>query len=162
MDNSMIRPIAEADLSDCLDILKASYEASAITFGMTEDNCPYRGRTRLPLSELQKEFGNCQMYGYYNNDCLVGFLSLADFHDGSMGINDLAILPEYQCNGFGSEMIRFAKEEARRHGCSILRLGMIDENARLKKWYESHGFHTTRLEKYEKVTYHGGKMAQAL
>jgi len=79
-----------------------------------------------------------------------------------MGINDIAILPEYQDKGFGSELIQFAKEMARRHGCEKLKLGMVDDNVRLKKWYEKHGFHTARLVKYEAVTYTVGRMELSL
>ena len=155
----MIKPITKSDLSNCLDILKTGYEDGAIRFGQTEENCPYRGRTRLPLSELEKQFlEGCQMYGYYYDDKLVGFLSLEFFHDDSMGINDLAILPEYQNNGFGSELIQFSKETAYQHKCVKIRLGMIDDNAKLKKWYEKHGFSTVRLVKYDMVTYMVGKM----
>ena len=75
-----------------------------------------------------------------------------------MGINDLAILPEYQNRGFGSELIQFSKETACQHKCIKIRLGMIDDNIKLKKWYEKHGFRTVQLVKYDKVTYMVGKM----
>ena len=154
----MIKPITKSDLSDCLNILKMSYEDGAIRFSQTEENCPYRGRTRLPLSELEREISEgCQMYGYIHNNELVGFLSLI-FADDVMGINDIAILPEYQNNGFGNALMRFSKEEAVKRKCKEIRLGMIDDNIQLKKWYEKHGFKTVSLVKYDLVTYNVGKM----
>jgi len=82
----MIKAIIKSDLSGCLNILKTSYEDGAIRFGQTEENCPYRGRTRLPLTELEKELlEDCKMYGYFYNDKLIGFLSLVFFDDDSMG-----------------------------------------------------------------------------
>ena len=78
----MIKPITKSELKECLHVLKESYEAGALRFGQTEENCPYRGRTRLPLSVLEKEFlEGCQMYGYYKNDKQVGFLSLSFVED---------------------------------------------------------------------------------
>ena len=154
----MIKLIKKSELSDCLDIMKMAYEAGAIRFDKTEYNCPYRGRTRLPLSELEKELHEgCQMYGYFYNDKQVGFLSLK-FSDDTMGINDIAILPECQNNGIGNTLMQFAKEEAEKNNCKIIRLGMIDDNTQLKKWYEKHGFKTVRLIKYETVSYTVGKM----
>ena len=155
----MIKPITKSNLIDCLNILKISYEEGAVKFGQTEENCPYRGRTRLPLNELEKEFlEGCMMYGYYSNDELAGFLSLTFLKDDAMGINDIAILPKYQSKGFGSALMQFAKEEAKRHNCKKIRLGMIDDNLKLKTWYEKHGFTTVKLVKYDKVTYTVGKM----
>ena len=46
----MIRPIEKLELSEYLYVLKTAYEASAIKFGQSKESCPYRGRTRLPLS----------------------------------------------------------------------------------------------------------------
>lgn len=160
----MIKPITEINLIDCLNIMKMSYEEGALKFGQTEENCPYRGRTRLPLDELRREFlEGCLMYGYFYEDMIVGFLSLTVFNDSStMGINDIAILPEYQSKGFGSELIQFSKEEAKRLNCEKLRLGMIADNLQLKKWYEKHGFKTVRLVKYDTVTFTVGKMELVL
>ena len=158
----MIKPIIEWDLGDCLHVLKMGFEDGAIRFGQTEENCPYRGRTRLPLSELRKEFlEGCHMYGYIHDDKLVGFLSLI-FDGERMGINDIVILPEYQNKGFGAELMKFAKNEARKRKCGKIRLGMIDDNTQLKNWYERHGFKTISLTKYETVSYMVGKMEAVL
>ena len=154
----MIRPIEKPELSECLYVLKMAYEDGAVRFGQTEENCPYRGRTRLPLSVFEKEFlDGFKMYGYLHNDKLVGFLSLS-FANDTMRINDIAILPEHQNSGFGSALMQFAKEEAARYRCEKIRLGMIDDNIELKNWYERHGFKTVELIKYETVSYMVGKM----
>ena len=97
------------------------------------------------------------MYGYYKKDKLVGFLSLS-FVEDIMKINDLAILPEHQSCGFGSELMLHAKEEAERQKYKKISLGMIDDNLQLKKWYEKHGFKTKKLVKYDTVTYFVGEM----
>ena len=97
------------------------------------------------------------MYGYFENGKRVGFLSLA-LSDDTMKINDIAILPEYQKNGFGSELLQFSKEEAKKRGCEKIRLGMVDDNIELKRWYEKHGFKTVELIHYATVTYTAGKM----
>ena len=158
----MIKPITKPELSECLYILTTAFEAGAVRFGQTEENCPYRGRTRLPLSVFEKEFlDGFKMYGYLYNDKLIGFLSLS-FSDGTMAINDIAILPEHQNSGFGSALMQFAKEEAAKHKCAKIRLGMIDDNTELKNWYEKHGFKTVKLIKYEMVSYMVGKMELVL
>jgi len=154
----MIKSIIRSELRECLDVLKAGYEDIAIKFGMTEDNCPYRGRTRLPFVEFEKEFlTGYQMYGYFFQEKLVGFLSLV-FKENRMDIHDLAILPEYQNNGFGSDLMRFAKEKAAERKCERIMLGMIDDNKRLKDWYEKHGFITIDQKRFDTVTYTVGKM----
>ncbi len=154
----MIINITKELLQTCLNVLTLSYEAGAIAFGQTEQNCPYRGRTRLPLEKLEEEFNNeCLMYAYLINDEMVGFLSLSIFGD-TLGINDIAILPTFQNKGFGSELLFFAKNKAKELNCVKIRLGMINDNLQLKKWYERYGFNTVRLRKYEAVSYTVGTM----
>ncbi len=61
----MIEPIQKEQMPECLAVLKQGYEKTAVEFGMTEENCPYRGRTRLPYPAFEKEFdGGCLMFGY--------------------------------------------------------------------------------------------------
>ena len=148
----MIRPIQKEQLPICLDILKKSYEKTAVTFGMTEENCPYRGRTRLPLQVLQEEFENGQMYGYLLEDQIIGFLSLQQKDDG-LYIQDIAVLPEYQNNGYGSKLFAFAKEAAQNAGCEKISLGMVYDNLPLRDWYQRLGFKPVQLLHFEKVTY---------
>ena len=105
----MIERIKKEQLPACIDILKMSYENTAVTFRMTEENCPYRGRTRLPLQVLEKEFDDgFIMYGYMYSDQLVGFLSMK-LNGKELVIQDIAILPDYQNRGLGTELLLLAK-----------------------------------------------------
>lgn len=158
----MIEPVRREHLSTCLDVIKRSYEDTAVTFGMTEENCPYRGRTRLPLSVFEKEFSDgCMMYGYTKGGEMIGFLSM-QLKEDTLYIQDIAILPAYQHNGYGGELLRFAKETAKSAGCPKLSLGMVHDNIPLREWYQSHGFHTVKLLHFEKVSYAVGIMETEL
>ena len=154
----MIIDVKKELLPICLNILKASYEDSAISYGMTEENCPYRGRTRLPLEKLEEEFSNdSTMYAYLLNDEIVGFLSLSVVSN-ELKINDIAIIPDFQNKGFGNELLSFSKDKARELNCTKITLGMVNDNLQLKKWYERYGFKTIRLKKFDAVSYTIGIM----
>ena len=157
----MIRAVTREELPVCLNVLRESYEASAVTFGMTEENCPYRGRTSLPLSVLEQEFEVCRMYAYVLEEKIVGVLSLQQ--EGTMlHLNDIALLPEEQGKGFGTKLIGFAIAQVKELDCTGIRLGMVHDNLRLRKWYESFGFETVKLNKYDKVTYTVGTMEKTI
>lgn len=159
---NMIELIRKEQLPICLDILKKSYENTAETFGMTEENCPYRGRTRLPLYIFEKEFDDGYlMYGYIHDNQVVGFLSVL-LRDGELCIQDIAILPDHQNNGYGSELFLFAKEIAINSKCKRISLGMVYDNIQLRKWYQNRGFHTINLVNFEKVRYTVGIMELSL
>ena len=154
----MIELVKREQLSECLEILKLSYENTAVTFGMTEENCPYRGRTRLPLDMFEKEFDDGHvMYGYMCSNQIVGFLSIKVVAE-ELIVQDIAVLPAYQSKGYGSELLIFAIETARRLNCKTISLGMVHDNVPLKRFYQKHGFKTVRLINFEKVSYAVGIM----
>lgn len=154
----MIEPINKELLHNYLEILKLGYEDTATRFGMTEENCPYRGRTRLPYHVFEDEYNNgCLMYAYIQDGEAIGFLSLFK-EKQTMHINDIVILPEYQNKGFGSTLMQFAKEQAKARNCDRIVLGMVHDNIPLRNWYEKMGFNTIKLKKYDKVNYLVGTM----
>ena len=158
----MIKPIRREQLSICLEILKRSYEKTATTFGMTEENCPYRGRTRLPLDVFEKEFDDGYfMYGYTLNNQIVGFLSMRQ-KENELDIQDIAVLPEYQSRGYGNELFQFAKDFAIKSNCRKISLGMVHDNIPLRKWYQNRGFKVVELINFEKVSYTVGIMELSL
>lgn len=149
----VILPASREQLPACLDILRRGYEDTAVRFGMTEQNCPYRGRTRLPLSELERAFDE----GFLMRLCLragkaVGFLSMRP-DSGALRIEDVAVLPEAQGQGCGTLLMRCAVETARALGCDRITLGMVHDNLRLRRWYESLGFRVVATRRFPQVTY---------
>lgn len=155
----MIKPITKSDLKDCLKIFHQGYETVAIKFGLTEENCPDRGRACLPLQKLQADFENgALMFGYFCNEKLVGFLGIR-MHDNCIcKLNDIIILPEYRHNGYGKELLTFCKETAKALGAHKVLLGMIDDNKRLRQWYENNGFVNVGYKNYEGAPYTVGIM----
>ena len=76
----MIKQIGKNDLQKCLEIFHIGYETVAVEFGLTDENCPDRGRASLPFEKLVDAFENGTiMFGYYCNNKLVGFLDIKLF-----------------------------------------------------------------------------------
>lgn len=97
----MIKPIKEEELFESLEIFHRGYETVAAEFGLTEENCPDRGRASLPYHKLLSEFeSGTLMYGYFDGDKLTGFLGMKILED-SCKLEDIIILPEYRKLGYG-------------------------------------------------------------
>lgn len=159
----MIKAVAKSDLPDCLEVFHRGYETVATEFGLTEENCPDRGRANLPMEKLIAEFENgVMMYGYFHKGKMVGFLGMKMPDCGVCKLNDVIILPEYRQKGYGTELLNFCKSTAAGLGALKIRLGMIDDNERLKKWYEAHGFVNTGTKRYPGASFTVGYMECAL
>lgn len=83
---------------------------------------------------------------------IVGYYSLAMPKNGVCEINNLAVLPNFRHLGIGELMVRDALERMRQAGCKAAFVDIVDENLRLRSWYERLGFRyekTVRLDGYE-------------
>jgi len=69
-----------------------------------------------------------------------------------MVIHTLSMPPEMSGKGYGSRMVRFAMEEARRMGCIVIRLDTYVGNLPAQNLYKKHGF---RIAGRKLVSHHG-------
>ena len=159
----MIKPIVKSDLLSCLEVFHRGYETVAIEFGLTEENCPDRGRASIQFDKLAYEFENgALMFGYFLENKTIGFLSLKFDENAICKLNDIIILPEHRHKGYGKELLEFCKNKALERGANKIIIGMIDENNKLKNWYIMNGFINVGYKKYDKAPFTVGFMECAL
>lgn len=158
----MIREIADKELPVCLDVIHQSFSTVAHEFGLTCDNCPTNGAF-MPLSRLEDDYrkGN-QLFGMYEDDALVGCLALVNKSINVFELEKLAVLPVCRHKGYGSQLVEFARCEARRRGAKMLTVGIIEENRLLKEWYMKKGFVHTGTAKFPHLPFTVGFMEMAL
>lgn len=158
----MIKEIVNSDLTACLEIFHRGYETVAIQFGLTEENCPDRGRARLPFDKLVADFkAGTLMYGYFIEDEIIGFIGMK-FDNDTCKLNDIIILPEYRGKGYGKELLDFCIDKAIDLNVDKVVLGMIDDNLKLKNWYLNNGFINVGFKKFEKAQFTVGYMERLL
>ena len=158
----MIRSITKPELPACLRVFHLGYETVAAEFGLTEENCPDRGRASLPLEKLTAAFdAGTDMYGYFAGDEIVGYLGMrieSGFFKKICKLDDIVVLPEYRGNGYGKTLLDFCKAKAREAGADKIKLGMINDNKQLRQWYEDNGFVNAGYKKYEGAPFTVGHM----
>ncbi len=156
-----ILEVTESALPECLYVIHTGYEPVAVLFGLTNENCPHRGRADLPLEVLEEEFASgIKMYGYRKENTMVGFLSL-NIEKTKLKINDVVVLPEFWNRGVGTALLEYAKDMAAEQDIPRVSLGMIDDNRKLKKWYERNGFVTVSYKQYPGAPFLAGYMEWA-
>jgi ribosomal protein S18 acetylase RimI-like enzyme len=95
----------------------------------------------MSVERLQTHFEwNWFMYGLYDTERLVGYVSISKEADGAFEIHNLAVLPEYRHKGYGKQLLDFCKAKIKELGGSKINIGIIEENKVLKNWYAANGF----------------------
>ena len=160
----MIREIKPGDIAQCVDVIRKSFRTAADEFGLTEENAPRFTAFATDEKRLSWHLNGERrpMYGYFENDRLIGYYSLL-LQDGQQcELNNLCVLPEYRHRKIGAELLEDACRNARRLNCRTVNIGIVEENTVLRKWYEKHGFVHTGTKKFDFFPFTCGYMKKDL
>jgi ribosomal protein S18 acetylase RimI-like enzyme len=154
----MIVRVEKSDLGKCLDVIRASFATVAEDFGFTEENCPGHS-SFMKLDRLERDFGfGNPMYAYAADGQFVGFVSVRPMEE-SCEMKLLSVLPGYRHSGIGRALVEHAKQVTlEEYGKQKMTIGIIEEGAVLKAWYEGLGFLHTGTQKFEHLPFTVGFM----
>lgn len=160
----VLRNITKQDIPACVQLIRASFQTVADTFGFTVENAPrftaFATTSERLLWQLCEE--RRPMYAYYEGDQPVGYYSLALLEDGTCELNNLCVHPKYRHKGIGEALVADAFCKAREFGCTRMNIGIVEENQVLRKWYEDLGFLHTGAKKFDFFPFTCGYMVKNL
>ncbi len=147
----MIKEINACDIPECVELIKSSFMTVADEFGFTAENAPRftAFATTTERLEWQLHNENRLMFAYYDDNSIIGYYSLLVQNNAECELNNLCVLPSQRHNRIGEKLLLHASEQAKQLGCSKMNIGIVEENTRLRKWYEEHGFTHTGTQKFD-------------
>ena len=157
-----IHQIKTDELSTALHIICNSFATVAEEFHLTKENCP--GHTAfITFEKLQMKYNSGdRMYLYYLDSVPVGFFSLKQIDSETWGLDHLAVLPEYRHRGIGEELLEFAEKTVREQNGKLLKIGIMEENVKLKRWYLCNGFLSTGTKRFAHLPFSVGFMEKRI
>ena len=153
-----IKQISFTDLQDCVKVINKSFATVASKFNLSEKNCP-RHPSFMKIETLQKRFTDgYQMYGLYEQEKLVGYVSLSIDEDNAAELHNLAVLSEYRHKGYGKRLLDHCEMKAKEMGCNKIKIDIIEENKILKDWHLKNGFIHLFTKKFDHLPFTVGFM----
>ncbi|MBR5124757.1 MAG: GNAT family N-acetyltransferase [Clostridia bacterium] len=147
----MIQPVNQNHIKECVNVIKESFLTVANEFGFTEKNAPRFtafATTEQRLSwQLNNE--NRPMYAFVVDGNIVGYYSLALQENQECELNNLCVVPRFRHQGIGEKLLFHSFDMAKSMGCSKMKIGIVEENQILRKWYESFGFRHIETKKFD-------------
>lgn len=160
----MIHKISKNEIQDCVEVICKSFMTVANEFGFTIENAPrftaFATTEECLLYHLEQE--QRPMFAYYENGKMAGYYSLLKQNEKEFELNNLCVLEEYRHKKIGEQLLEHAVSEARKMGCLQMNIGIVEENVKLRKWYEKHGAEHIRTEKYDFFPFTCGYMKKLL
>ena len=147
----MIRKAERADLANCADVIRNSFQTVADEFGLTEENAPRFTAFATTEERLIRHMDveHRHMYLDEEDGKVCGYYSLLFRGNGECELGNLSVLPEYRHRGIGGRLLKHSVEKARVLGCRVMNLSIVEENTVLRKWYENHGAVHTGTERFD-------------
>ena len=160
----MIREINRNDIPECVEIIKKSFKTVADEFGFTVENAPRFTAFATTEDRLNWQIDNEHrlMFVYEQDGVLCGYYSLLMQDNNECELNNLAVLPEYRRSGIGKQLLEHAYETARTQGCKRINIGIVEENKKLRSWYEENGAVHTGTKKFDFFPFTCGYMVKEL
>ena len=137
----MIREVCRDEIPACVELIKKSFMTVADEYGFTEENAPRFTAFATTEERLiwQMEGEHRLMYVFEEDGVLCGYYSLHIQENNECELNNLAVLPEYRHKGIGKQLLEHSYAVARNNNCRIMNIGIVEENRKLRKWYEDNG-----------------------
>lgn len=147
-----IKEVLPSQLSDCVRVIRESFEPVAKRFYLTELNCPTH-TSFITVERLIFEAQNgVLMYALYDNDELSGFVAL-DKREGFAAVRHLCVLPCKQRQGYGSRLLELVSDKALELGYKKLSAAIIDADKLLKGFYQKAGYRETEKREFPQLPF---------
>lgn len=159
----MIRSVEKKDLKECANVIQSAFMTVAEEFGFTKENAP--GFTAFSITEerlTEHLEENRPMFVYWEEGQIRGYYSLQLQEDGECELNHLCVLAKYRHKNIGKMLLEHAFCEGRKLGCQQMNIGIVEENVKLRKWYEANGAEHLGTEKYDFFPFSCGFMRKKL
>lgn len=147
----VIRHASLEELPACVQVIRDSFKTVADRYGITEENAPRFTAFATTEDRLRYQMlvEKRPMYVYLRGGKIVGYYSLAILPENGTEMNNLAVLPAYRHQGIGEHLLMDALKLSVFLGANKVKIGIINENTILGKWYESFGFVRTGEQKFD-------------
>ena len=147
----MINEINENNLNECVNIIKESFITVAKEFNITSDNAPGFTAFSISKEKLKHQLNEEHrlMFGFFENNSIIGYYSLSIQENNECELSNLCVLPSHRHKKIGEQLLNHAFKISKENNCKILNIGIVEENKKLKNWYQKFGFEHINSIKYD-------------
>ncbi len=148
-----IRQMKLEEIPVCVRIIREAFTTVAEEFGITPENAPRFTAFAIHEERLRWQFTQekrlMMVAESVASSDIVGYYSIRPVAGGICELNNLAVVPDRRHQGIGGLLLRDSFCKAKEIGCSILQIGIIEENRLLRRWYENAGFVHVGVKKFD-------------
>lgn len=148
-----IHEIQQEHFVESAKVIRQSFQTVAEDFGFTVENNPSNGAFITPDKLREDHLREIKMFGLYKDQQQIGFVAIEKKDNQLYYLEKLSVVPQYRHMGYGKHLMNHVKDYVKKAGGAQISIGIINENTKLKKWYERYGFTQTTLKQFDHLTF---------
>lgn len=159
-----IREMKPEEIPACAELIRTSFRTVAEEFDITPENAPRFTAFAVNEERLRWQLFTEKrpMFTAWEGETPAGYCSLLRLSDGAWELNNLCTHPDFRHHGIGGKLLQHAEHTAKRFGGKVMQLGIVEENQRLRRWYEAAGYRYTGTKKFDFFPFTCGYLEKAL
>lgn len=139
------------DVKKLLGLISESNMTVAQELNLTKENAP--GHTAFITADKLLDKIESKEYYQIGNPPKGCIAIEKSPEEGIYYIERLSVLPTERHKGLGGNLLEFSLRRIKELGGEKASIGIINENTRLKKWYEGYGFEESGIRKFEHLPF---------
>lgn len=153
MDFEIKEIATDEEFEDCVKVIRNSFITVAEEFNLTRQNAPTNPAYIDIEALLKMKENGVKMYGGYYESELIAFAVIEKANDDIYYLEKLCVIPTYRHHGYGEQLIKFVFNTVRSKGGKKVCIGIINDNAILKKWYMKNDFSETMRKTFSHLPF---------
>ncbi len=143
-----IRPAGPGDAALLAGLIRESHRDVAVRFGLSGANCP-KHPSFCTEDWIRADFDRGEKYFIlFRGQEPAGCVAYEKPKAVLAYLNRLSVLPAYRRRGYGTELVRFVLDLARRDSVKTVSIGVIGESIELRQWYGKLGFAYEKTKRF--------------
>lgn len=135
-----IRTGKREDVDILTEVIRTSFRDVADRFHLTPENCP-KHPSNCTAEWVRGDMDRGVVYFIFDEgDDAAGCVALERAGENEWYLERLAVLPDRRRRGMGRALVEHVLAQAQRSGAGRVGIGIIAEDADLKRWYHAAGF----------------------
>ena len=145
-------------------MIRRSFMTVADEFGFTAETAPRFTAFDTDITSLQTQYreGHPMFVCEDANGIPIGYYSLSQKDADTVELNLLCVDPIQRHNKLGERLLLHAIREGMVRGYRHMLISIVEEDQRLRKWYEKYGFTHTGIHKFDLLPFTCGYMSKKL
>ncbi len=144
------------------NILNKAFITVAQQYNFTQENAP-TFPAFINYDRIENSLNNgLKIYGYKNNDQIIGCVGYSFYKEQIYFIERLATLPEFRHLGIGKKLMQFVENIIKEIGGKIAEIHVVDKNIVLREWYKKLNYFEIRIDEIKSLPFNSCVMNKDL